>query len=108
MPVVHENVRCPRCLTYDGAGGATAMDTVTFYLDGAVHAATSNNDAGYVAMENAAEPAMFAAERDGGTPSQFFSGQIAGGPLGPSFAQRELTADEVRALYDLGRAALGL
>ena len=31
-----------------------------------------------------------------------------GGPLGPFFTQVELTADQVRALYDLGRAALSL
>ena len=95
-------------VTYDGFGGAAAMDTVTLYVDGVVYASTPYNNAGYVAMEDKAEPVMFAAQRSGGTPSQFFNGQIAGGPLGPSFAQKELSADEMRALYDLGRAALGL
>ncbi|MCI0816402.1 MAG: LamG domain-containing protein [Chloroflexi bacterium] len=95
-------------MTYDGAGGAAAMDTVTLYVDGAVHASSATNSGSYVAMEDQTEPVMLGAERAGGTPSQFFNGQIAGGPLGPSFAQTELTADEVRALYDLGRAALGL
>ena len=95
-------------MTYDGAGGAAAMNTVTLYVDGAVHASLAANNGAYVAMEDQTEPVMVGAERAGGTPSQFFNGQIAGGPLGPLFVQKELSADEVRALYDLGRAALGL
>ena len=95
-------------VTYDGAGGATAMNTVTLYVDGAVHTSTATNNASYVAMEDQTEPVMMGAERAGGTPTQFFNGQMAGGPLSPLFAQKELTGDEVRALYDLGRAALGL
>ena len=95
-------------VTYDGAGGAAAMDAVTLYVDGVVYASTAYNNAGYVAMEDKTEPVMFAAQRSGGTPSQFFNGQIAGGPLGPLFVRKELSADEMYALYDLGRAALGL
>ena len=40
--------------------------------------------------------------------SGLFNGLMAGGPLGPFFTQVELTADQVRGLYDLGHAALGL
>ena len=39
-------------LTYDGAGGATAMNTVTLYADGSSIASTASNNASYVAMEN--------------------------------------------------------
>lgn len=40
--------------TYDGGGGATAMDGVTLYEDAAVIASTATNDIAYVAMENTA------------------------------------------------------
>ena len=33
---------------------------------------------------------------------------IAGGPLGPFFVRKELTADEVLRLYETGRRALAL
>ena len=95
-------------VTYDGAGGAAAMDTVTLYVDGDAQASTATNSGSYVAMEDQTEPVMLGAARAGGTPTQFFNGQMAGGPLGALFAQKELTANEIRALYDLGRAALGL
>jgi hypothetical protein len=44
----------------------------------------------------------------GGAPGNLYAGKLAGGPLGPFFTQKALTADEVKTLYDLGRAALGL
>lgn len=44
----------------------------------------------------------------GGSPGQLFDGQMAGGPLGPFFTQKELTADEVLRLYEVGRRALAL
>ena len=91
-------------LTYDGTGGATAMDGATWYLDGAAVASTATNNGGYVAMENTGQ----AVELGDRTNGSFFDGKMAGGPLGPFFAQVELTADQVRALYDLGRAALAL
>ena len=66
---------------------------------------TDTDDANYVSMENKA--AALALAR---VPNQttYFDGKMAGGPLGPFFTQKELTADEVKALYDLGRAALGV
>ena len=91
--------------TYSGVGGGLAADGITMYEDGAVAASTATNSAGYVAMEADAHKVTFATS----TPSmQFFNGRTAGGPLGLFFAKKELAADEVRALYDLGRAALGL
>ena len=95
--------------TYDGAGGATAMDTVKLYQQGIAVASTAANNAGYVAMENGTSALEFAHSVDvGPTVVDLFDGKIAGGPIGPFFTQKELAADEVRALYDLGRAGLGL
>ncbi len=37
-----------------------------------------------------------------------YVGDMAGGPLAPFFTQVELTADQVKQLYDLGRKALAL
>ena len=92
--------------TYDGAGGATAMDGATLYRDGAVLASTATNNGSYVAMENGTGVTKLGQEADGAGGE--LDGRIAGGPLGPFFTQKELTADEIRALYDLGRAGLGL
>ncbi len=38
-------------VTYDGRGGADAMDGVTLYVNGGVMASTATNNAGYVAMQ---------------------------------------------------------
>lgn len=38
--------------SYDGTGGATAMNGAVLYQDGAVIASTATNNASYVAMEN--------------------------------------------------------
>lgn len=42
-------------VVYDGTGGATAANGITFYCDGVVVASTATNDASYVAMENLAQ-----------------------------------------------------
>src|SRR3990167_10619000 len=39
-------------MTYDGSGGASAMDGAVLYQDGAVIASTATNDGSYVAMED--------------------------------------------------------
>jgi hypothetical protein len=39
-------------ITYDGAGGANAADTIKIYIDGEIVASTATNNASYVAMEN--------------------------------------------------------
>ena len=91
--------------TYDGTGGPSAMDNARMYEDGVAVASTAANNGSYVAMENKTAVVSIGVY-DGST--SFFSGKMAGGPLGPLFTQKELTADEVRALYDLGRAALAL
>ncbi len=92
-------------VTYDGAGGASAMDGVTFYEDGAVKASTATNNASYVAMENKTHNVEFAFYDGNGA---FFDGKLAGGPLGPFFVQKALTADEVLRLHGLGNRALAV
>ena len=98
--------------TYDGTGGATAMDGATLYQNGVVMASTAVNNGSYVAMENGTSVVSLGAFRISGNPTALFDGKMAGGPLGPWFVTHDaagiITADEVRALYDLGRAALGL
>ena len=92
-------------VTYDGAGGATAMNTVTQYIDGVAVASTATNNALYVAMENLAGLTVLGAQ---GTTTAFYTGKLAGGPFGPFFAQAELTAAQVANLYALERLGLGV
>ena len=94
-------------VTYDGAGGASAGNTITMYDNGAVLASTATNNASYVGMEDLATlPTLAVNIANAGVANNFHSGEMAGGPLAPFFVQRDLTADEVRRLYQLGRAAL--
>ena len=90
--------------TYDGAGGASAMDTVTIYVDGAAVASTATNNGAYVAMENGTS-LVDLGSREG---TNLLNGKLAGGPLGPFFTQKELSADEILRLYEVGRRALDL
>lgn len=90
--------------TYDGTGGASAMNGADLYVDG-VGGATRVNDGSYVAMEDLTATPSIGAHSSG---SNWFDGELAGGPAGPFFVQKELTADEVLRLYDLGRRAMGL
>ncbi|MCH7483226.1 MAG: hypothetical protein IIC95_10860 [Chloroflexi bacterium] len=88
--------------------GAETLAGVIHYINGALDAegGGSIKDGGYVAMEDLAGTLKLLHED--ATPSALGAGRVAGGPLGPCFTQKELTDDEVRALYDLGRAALAL
>ena len=43
-----------------------------------------------------------------GVQANFLDGSLAGGPLGPFFCQKELSATEVLDLYHIGAHALGL
>jgi hypothetical protein len=92
--------------TYDGTGGATAMTGCELYLNGTIEGSpTRTENAGYVAMENGTSVVGLGQR----SPAELLlNGRMAGGPLGPFFTQVELTPDQVKTLYDLGRAALGL
>ncbi len=93
-------------VTYDGAGGVSAMDTVALYEDGVSQAATSTNSGSYVATDDQTDIVRLGFE--GSTPANFFDGKMAGGPLGPFFTQVVLTADQVLELYRLGAGAMAL
>ena len=92
-------------VTYDGAGGSSAMDSVNLYIDGVLSNGTASNNASYVGMEDKTSPVTIGSLSDGAT---FAEGKIAGAALSPFHTNKELSAQEVYRLYLLGRAALGL
>ena len=92
--------------TYDGAGGATAANTITIYEDGVVNASTATNNGSYVAMENGTYLPELGA-RGPSTGGTFFDGKMAGSSIGPFFTQKELSADEVLRIYQAEAKLLG-
>ena len=52
-------------VTYDGRGGATAANGITFYIDGVSVPVTRGNNAAYVAMENLSGPLQIGRESPG-------------------------------------------
>ncbi len=52
-------------ITYDGTGGAVAMNGVTMYVDGLLVASTATNDASYVAMEDTASVVIVGSDYGG-------------------------------------------
>ena len=93
-------------ITYDGTGGTSAADGLTIYVDGVAVASTATNSS-YTAMENTTQVVSLAIRE-----TAFFEGKMAGGPLGPWFATHNgastPTAAQIKRLYNLGRAALGV
>ena len=81
------------------------MDTVSLYENGSSVVSIASNKASYVSMEN--DVAVVSLGVTDGNMG-FFDGKMAGGPAGPFFTQKEFTADDVSALYQLGLEALGL
>jgi hypothetical protein len=90
--------------TYDGAGGATAMNTSIVYVNGAAVASTATNDASYVSMDN--QSSVVGLGKIGA--GYFFAGSLAGGPLGPALTMKELSAAEVKRLYAYDRYFMGV
>jgi len=95
--------------TYDGRGGATAANGITFYDNGAVLASGATNSGSYAGMEDLATlPSLGAYLGTNSAPFDFYNGKMAGGPLGPFFTQTELSAADITRLYNIGKSALGL
>lgn len=93
--------------TYDGGGGATAADGITMYINGSANNAAASNQGSYIGMENLGTIVTLGHSlSSGGT--AFFDGKMAGGPMGPFFTHKELSAIEVLDLYHIGAHALGL
>lgn len=87
--------------TYDGSGGASAMDGVTLYHSGTVLASTATNNASYVDMEDGTS----IIEWCNSASTNFYHGLMEGGAIGPFKTSQELTAAQVQNLYDIGVAA---
>ena len=68
-------VWCTQGFSYDGTGGATAMNGVTLFLNGAVNASTATNSGSYVAMEDKAAAFLIGAQNAGAT--NFMNGSMA-------------------------------
>jgi hypothetical protein len=92
-------------MTYDGSGGGTGANGITWYVDGVVRASTATNNGSYVAMEDLAEPLSLFQFNDG---TNKFTGEVAGGPFGPTMYLVALTAAQVERHYNLWRGAAGL
>jgi len=88
--------------TYDGSADASGIN---LYADGALVASTDTDQANFVSMRDKGWVVGLGQHRTG---SDIFDGKMAGGPLGPFFTQKQLSADEVRRLYEVGRRALAL
>lgn len=89
--------------TYDGTANASGIN---IYADGALDVSTDTDDANFLSLEDLGGTMKLA--HVNAIPGTIFDGLMAGGPLGPFFIPRELTADEVARDYDMGRKALGL
>lgn len=93
-------------VTYDGRGGATAADGIRIYVDGQLVPSTTIGCSTYINMDNLTN--QFVLGEHAGRTARHNKGKIAGGPAGPSFTHRVLTATEVIELHSLGLDALGL
>lgn len=89
--------------TYDGTADATG---IKLYKDGALSAATSADDANFIALEN--NTAALTLGHLDASPTDFWKGSMAGSALGPFFAHGVLSADAIKRLYDVGRKVLVL
>ena len=64
-------------ITYDGAGGAAAGDTILIYIDGALVASTATNNASYDAMENTGSSLFIGGRTEvGGSMDNFIDGDF--------------------------------
>ncbi len=84
--------------TYDGTGGATAMNGALLYQNGAAVTSTATNNASYVAIEDLASATEVGSRSNHG--STLFLGSI--GLI--AICRKTLTAAEVAALHTLVKA----
>lgn len=92
-------------ITYDGAGGATAANTIKIYVDGAHVASTAVNDASYVAMEDLTVPCWIGARRgSGGASEAFMIGDTAMNGIDGS----EWSAMDVHRFHQICKGLYGL
>lgn len=97
------------CVTYSGAGGAAGADGINLYIKGAVSNGTAANNGSYVALENLSTIVRLGHYLStGGTATGFYAGGMLGGPWSPGMAKAELTAAQVKNLYEEMRMGLGI
>jgi hypothetical protein len=96
--------------SYDGGGGSTMANGITFYVDGASVASTASNASNYVAMDVTAADPTRGVYLVGSTPAMTFpfNGKMLGGPWGPFFVQSELTAEQVADYFQRMRMGVGV
>lgn len=87
--------------TYDGSGGATAMNGVTLYQDGLTIASTATNNASYVAMESLGADVAIGALN---STTQYLPGSVAMVLL----CAGALTAHQMWAAWKLSKAFFNL
>lgn len=88
-------------VSYDGSGGATAMNGAALYQNAAVIASTATNNASYVAMENTACSMQVAAVDDAAAVFTGSMGFAAIYAANLSAAQHAAIADISRAYYEV-------
>ena len=91
-------------MTYDGGGGGTAMAGVNIYVDGVAVNGSATEQATYVSMANLGRDVVVG----GSAGTAWFAGSIAGACNGPAFIPREMTADEAKREFNLGRGPMGV
>jgi hypothetical protein len=93
-------------VTYDGTGGATAANGMRLYSDGVYLGNNPINNAAYVGMENTT--AIIRVGNVSVATFSYYEGQMAGGPLAPFWTFKNLSENEVKRLYEIGRDSLSL
>ena len=83
--------------------GATAMDYITFYVNGAAISSSAWNNPGYEAVEDLYAPITLGSYFSG----NFFKGDMAGGQLGPFITHAALDVGQINDLYQIGQTVLG-
>lgn len=86
----------------------TAATDINLYVNGVLSNGTATKQAAFAAMEAGAGKVLLGHEVGTAGNDRFYDGQILGGPLGPFFAQKELSAAEVLELEYIGAHAAGL
>ena len=89
-------------VTYAGTASHTGIN---IYVNGFAQNGTGSTGASYVALQNDTSPVELGS-RDMHS-NLFYTGDMAGGPLGPFFVHAELTAAQVLQLYNIGSTAVG-
>ena len=89
--------------TYDGSADASGIN---LYQDGILVASTDVDDANFASLRDTGSLLEIGSRSAAG--EDFFDGKMAGGPIGPFFCQKELSATEVLDLYHIGAHALSL